>query len=91
MAANPDLLLLDEPFGALDAITRRRLQKEFAKLVKDLGKTAVFVTHDLQEAFALGTRICLIDGGEIALVETPDNFRRSDLPLVKEYLETLIP
>lgn len=91
LAANPDLLLLDEPFGALDAITRRRLQKEFAKLVKDLGKTAVFVTHDLQEAFALGTRICLIDGGKIALVETPDNFRRSDLPLVKEYLETLIP
>lgn len=89
LAANPDLLLLDEPFGALDAITRSRLQKEFAKLVKDLGKTAVFVTHDLQEAFALGTRICLMDKGEIALVETPENFRESDLPLVREYLETL--
>ena len=89
LAANPDLLLLDEPFGALDAITRSHLQKEFAKLVKDLDKTAVFVTHDLQEAFALGTRICLIDKGEIALVETPENFRKSDLPLVREYLETL--
>ncbi|MCB1025938.1 MAG: ATP-binding cassette domain-containing protein, partial [Acidobacteria bacterium] len=52
LAADPDILLLDEPFGALDAITRSHLQKEFAKLVKDLGKTAVFVTHDLQEAFA---------------------------------------
>lgn len=90
LAANPDLLLLDEPFGALDAITRSHLQKEFAKLVKELGKTAVFVTHDLQEAFALGTRICLIEKGEIALVETPKRFRESNLPLVREYLETLV-
>ncbi|MGI8669849.1 MAG: ATP-binding cassette domain-containing protein [Aridibacter sp.] len=90
LAANPDLLLLDEPFGALDAITRSHLQKEFAKLVEDLGKTAVFVTHDLQEAFALGTKICLMDKGEIALVETPDKFRESNLPLVREYLETII-
>ncbi|MEZ5345939.1 MAG: ATP-binding cassette domain-containing protein [Pyrinomonadaceae bacterium] len=89
LAADPDLLLLDEPFGALDAITRSHLQKEFAKLVKDIGKTAVFVTHDLQEAFALGTRICLMDRGEIALVETPEKFRKSELPLVQEYLETL--
>ena len=74
LAANPDLLLLDEPFGALDAITRSHLQKEFAALVKDLKKTAVFVTHDLQEAFAIGTRICLMDKGEIALVETPESF-----------------
>jgi osmoprotectant transport system ATP-binding protein len=89
LAANPDLMLLDEPFGALDAITRSHLQKEFANLVKDLGKTAVFVTHDLQEAFALGTRICLMDKGEVALVETPENFRKSELPLVREYLETI--
>lgn len=89
LAANPDLLLLDEPFGALDAITRTNLQKEFARLVKDLGKTAVFVTHDLHEAFILATRICLMDKGKIALVETPENFRKSDLPLVREYLETI--
>ena len=89
LAANPDLLLLDEPFGALDAITRTNLQKEFAKLVRELGKTAVFVTHDLHEAFVLGTRICLMDKGSVALVETPENFRSSDLPLVREYLETL--
>ena len=89
LAANPDLLLLDEPFGALDAITRSHLQHEFAKLVKDLDKTAVFVTHDLQEAFALGTRICLMDKGNIALVDTPANFRKSNLTLVREYLDTL--
>lgn len=89
LAADPDLLLLDEPFGALDAITRVKLQKEFAKLVKDLGKTAVFVTHDLHEAFVLGTRICLMDKGKIALIETPENFQKSDLPLVREYLETI--
>jgi len=89
LAANPDLLLLDEPFGALDAITRVNLQKEFAALVKDLGKTAVFVTHDLHEAFVLGTRICLMDKGAIVLNDTPENFRRSNLPLVRAYLETI--
>ena len=90
LAANPDLLLLDEPFGALDAITRTNLQKEFAALVKDLGKTAVFVTHDLHEAFILGTRICLMDKGKIALVETPENFRKSDLPLCVNIWKRLI-
>ena len=89
LAADPGLLLLDEPFGALDAITRTNLQKEFARLVQELGKTAVFVTHDLHEAFILGTRICLMDRGKIALIETPENFRKNDLPLVREYLETI--
>ena len=89
LAADPDLLLLDEPFGALDAITRTNLQKEFTALVKNLNKTAVFVTHDLHEAFILGTKICLMDKGKIALVETPENFRKSDLPLVRKYLETI--
>jgi osmoprotectant transport system ATP-binding protein len=89
LAANPDLLLLDEPFGALDAITRTNLQKEFARLVKELNKTAVFVTHDLHEAFVLATRICLMDKGKIVLNETPEDFRKSDLPLVRHYLETI--
>ncbi len=89
LAANPDLLLLDEPFGALDAITRTNLQKEFARLVKELGKTAVFVTHDLHEAFVLGSRIALMDKGKFALINTPENFAKSGLPLVQEYLETI--
>jgi len=89
LAANPDLLLLDEPFGALDAITRTSLQKEFARLVRELNKTAVFVTHDLHEAFVLGTRIALMDKGRIVLNDTPENFAKSELPLARAYLETV--
>ncbi len=89
LAADPDIILLDEPFGALDAITRTRLQKEFAELVRTLGKTAVFVTHDLREAMLLGTKIALMERGKIVLVGTPDEFQKSDLPLAKQYLETI--
>lgn len=89
LAADPDLLLLDEPFGALDAITRTNLQKEFAALARELGKTAVFVTHDLREAMLLGSRIALMDKGRIVMLGTPDEFMRSDLPLVRDYLETI--
>lgn len=90
LASDPDLLLLDEPFGALDALTRTKLQKEFARLVRDLGKTAVFVTHDLHEAMLLGTRIALMDKGRIALLEDAAGFRRSDIPLVRAYLDTIL-
>ncbi len=89
LAANPVLLLLDEPFGALDALTRNNLQREFASLVKNLHKTAVFVTHDLREAMILGSRIALMDKGRVVLLETPENFLKSDQPLVQAYLETL--
>ena len=90
LAADPDLLLLDEPFGALDAITRTNLQKEFATLVRELGKTAVFVTHDLHEAMILGTRIALMDKGKIVLVDSPESFVKSDLPLARAYLDTIL-
>ena len=90
LAADPSIVLLDEPFGALDATTRTNLQKEFARLVRDLGKTAVFVTHDLHEAMLLGSRIALMDKGRIVLLDMPENFRRSDLPLAKAYLETVL-
>lgn len=89
LAADPNLLLLDEPFGALDAITRTNLQKEFARLVRDLGKTAVFVTHDLHEAMLLGTRIALMEKGKIVFLGTPNEFSNSDAPLAKAYLETI--
>ena len=89
LAPDPDLLLLDEPFGALDAITRTRLQKEFARLVRDIGKTAVFVTHDLHEAMLLGTRIALMEKGRIVLLDTAEQFAASDLPLARAYLETI--
>ena len=89
LASDPDLLLLDEPFGALDAITRTNLQKEFARLVRELGKTAVFVTHDLHEAMLLGTRIALMEKGRIVLLDTAEQFAASDLPLARAYLETI--
>jgi len=89
LAADPDLLLLDEPFGALDAITRSRLQGEFTSLVRSLGKTAVFVTHDLHEAMLLGTRIALMEKGRLIFLGTPQEFASSTVPLAKTYLATL--
>jgi osmoprotectant transport system ATP-binding protein len=89
LAADPSIVLLDEPFGALDVITRTSLQKEFARLVRDLGKTAVFVTHDLHEAKLLGTRIALMEAGRIVFLGTPDEFASSELPLARAFLETI--
>jgi osmoprotectant transport system ATP-binding protein len=89
LAADPELLLLDEPFGALDPITRNNLQKEFAGLVKQLNKTAIFVTHDLREALTLGTRIALMEKGKIVVLETPENFVKSENLLARAYLETI--
>lgn len=90
LVRDPELLLLDEPFGALDALTRNNLQREFARLVRELNKTAVFVTHDLHEAMLLATRIALMDKGKIVLMDTPENFRRSDISLVRAYLDTVL-
>jgi len=89
LAADPPLLLMDEPFGALDPLTRASLQKEFAELKSRLGKTVIFVTHDVREALMLGTRIALMDAGKIVLLETPDGFRKSENELAKAYLATL--
>ena len=92
LASDPGLLLLDEPFGALDAITRSNLQKEFARLVRDLGKTAVFVTHDLHEAMLLGTRIALMERGRIVLLDTAENFPAVGIcRCARAYLDTILP
>jgi len=89
LAADPPLLLMDEPFGALDPLTRAALQKEFADLKTRLGKTVIFVTHDVREALLLGSRIALMDAGRIVLLETPAGFVKSENELAKAYLETL--
>ena len=70
-AADPSIILLDEPFGALDPITRRQIQKEFKKLEMMLAKTIILVTHDIFEAFDLGDRICLMDEGRVKQIGTP--------------------
>jgi osmoprotectant transport system ATP-binding protein len=89
LAADPPLLLLDEPFGALDPLTRSALQREFAALQKRLNKTALFVTHDVREALMLGTRVALMSAGRILLLDTPGAFLRSDEPRARAYRETL--
>ncbi|MEP6742185.1 MAG: ATP-binding cassette domain-containing protein [bacterium] len=89
LAADPPLLLLDEPFGALDPLTRASLQREFSDLSKRLNKTAVFVTHDVREALLLGSRIGLMHAGKLLLLETPKNFLNSNNEQAIAYLETL--
>jgi osmoprotectant transport system ATP-binding protein len=87
LAANPPILLMDEPFGALDPITRAELQREFLNLQQRLQKTVVFVTHDLREALLLGTRIALMEAGRLMVLLTPEEFVRSSEPMVTAYLE----
>ncbi len=86
LAADPSLLLMDEPFGALDPITRSELQQQLLELQQRLHKTIVFVTHDLHEALRLATRIALLDAGRLAGIYTPEEFRHSKNPLVQQYV-----
>ena len=71
LAAEPPILLMDEPFGALDPITRADIQLEFKKLQQKLGKTIVFVTHDVGEALMLGDRIAVMDAGQMRTIHKP--------------------
>jgi len=86
LAADPPILLMEEPFGALDPVTRAELQHEFIALQQSLQKTVVFVTHDLREALLLGTRIALMEEGKLISVVTPKEFLQSNEPLVKQYI-----
>jgi len=89
LAADPKILLFDEPFGALDPVTRFDLQREFLRLRAELAKTSVFVTHDVQEAMKLATTIALLSGGHLAFAGTPDEFRASQHPEARAFLEVL--
>ena len=86
LAADPPFLLMDEPFGALDPLTRNDMQKEFAALQKRLRKTIVFVTHDVREALLLGSRIALLEAGKLMGLYTPDEFQRATEPLAAAYM-----
>ncbi len=77
LAADPAILLMDEPFGALDPLTRDELQREFLLLQQRLHKTVVFVTHDLREALRLGSRIALMEAGKLVAVLSPKEFLKS--------------
>jgi osmoprotectant transport system ATP-binding protein len=86
LAADPAVLLMDEPFGALDPITRAELQNEFVSLQQRLHKTVVFVTHDLREALLLGSRIALMEAGRLVTVLAPRDFLRSTDPWASAYV-----
>ena len=73
LAANPEIILMDEPFGALDNITRRTLQYGLKEMYQKPGTTFVMVTHDLKEAFTLGTQVVIMNEGRIEQYDTPDN------------------
>ena len=85
LAADPPILLMDEPFGALDPITRAELQREFLALQQQLNKTILFVTHDLREALLLGTRVALLEAGRLVEICTPAEFLRSTEPNASAY------
>ena len=91
LAADPPILLMDEPFGALDPVTRAELQREFAALATRLGKTIVFVTHDVREALLLASRIILLANGRIVGDATPQDFLHIDHPEVHAFAASLGP
>ncbi|MGH8830701.1 MAG: ABC transporter ATP-binding protein [Polaromonas sp.] len=72
LAADPPVMLMDEPFGAIDPITRTRLQDEFLRILRELGKTIVFVTHDIDEAIRMGSRIAILRAGKVVQYDTPE-------------------
>ncbi len=89
LAARPRLMLLDEPFGALDPLTRHRLQESFVRIRRDLGLTAVFVTHDMVEALVLGDRIAVLQAGRLVQIGTPRTLMREPATnYVRQLLDT---
>jgi osmoprotectant transport system ATP-binding protein len=89
LAADPPILLMDEPFGALDPVTRAELQREFCALARRLNKTIVFVTHDIREAILLGQRIALLQAGRLVALAPPQDFLRLDHPEVHAFTASL--
>jgi osmoprotectant transport system ATP-binding protein len=85
LAVNPPILLLDEPFGALDPLTRTEIQQEFRRLQGRLRKAVVFVTHDVREALRLGDRIAVLSGGSLVGVYTRSEFLNSGDPITGQF------
>ena len=91
LAIDPPILLMDEPFGALDPATRAEVRREFARLQRELHTTVIVVTHDMAEAFVLGQRVGVIDGGELVVYDTPARVAGSRDPRVQAFIDTLLP
>mgnify|MGYP006066596941 CR=1 FL=1 len=75
LAARPKIMLMDEPFGAVDEITRKKLQSQFKQLQQSMKMTVFFITHDIKEALLLGTRVLIMDAGEIVQIGTPEEIK----------------
>ena len=88
LAIDPPVLLMDEPFGALDPITRAELHHEFRRIQQHLRKTIVMVTHDMREAFALADRIGVLEDGRLIALDTPETLSRSADPVVKVFVDS---
>ena len=89
LAADPPVLLMDEPFSALDPITRAELHREFRRIQAALGKTILFVTHDMREAFALAGRIGVLEAGRLVGCGTPGELRASHDPIVRLLIDSM--
>jgi osmoprotectant transport system ATP-binding protein len=89
LAVSPRLMLMDEPFGALDPITRAEIRAEFSRLQAELGMTAILVTHDMGEAFSLGHRVAVLDSGRIIICDTPAKVAASDDARVRAFLDSV--
>jgi len=89
LAADPSVLLFDEPFGAVDPVTRLDLQKQFLALRRELGKTSIFVTHDVREALMLASRIALLHEGEMELIAPPAEFLQAKGAEARAFLACL--
>jgi osmoprotectant transport system ATP-binding protein len=88
LAVDPPILLMDEPFGALDPVTRVELHGEFRRIQERVRKTVLIVTHDMREAFALATRIGVLDAGRLAAFDTPQSLKTSTDPRVRQLLDS---
>jgi osmoprotectant transport system ATP-binding protein len=88
LAIDPPILLMDEPFGALDPVTRVELHAEFRRIQERVRKTVVIVTHDMREAFALATRIGVLDAGRLVAFDTPHEMQASLNPRVRQLLDS---
>jgi len=89
LAVDPPVLLMDEPFGALDPLTRAELHAEFRRIQNRLRKTVIIVTHDMGEAFALGDRVGVLDAGRLVACDRPEEVAASQDPVVRQLLDAL--
>ena len=91
LAVDPPVVLMDEPFGALDPMTRVELRGEFQRIRRQLRQTVLLVTHDIVEAFALGDRVGVLDAGRLVACDTPQRIARATDPTVRQFLDALSP